>query len=101
MYRDLRKLDCVTTWGTSINYFRSRSPFYILILEEATRGNGGCIIDFRGSSEEHLPLAEFAYNNSFHSSILMTPYEALYVRSVKHHCVGLNLVKGKLGPKVV
>ncbi|KAA3487106.1 reverse transcriptase [Gossypium australe] len=28
--------------------------------------------------EEHLSFAEFAYNNSFQSNILMAPYEALY-----------------------
>ena len=32
---------------------------------------------------EHLPLIEFAYNNSFHSSIGMEPYEALYGRPCK------------------
>ena len=25
-----------------------------------------------------MPLVEFSYNNSFHSSISMAPYEALY-----------------------
>jgi hypothetical protein len=30
--------------------------------------------------EKYLPLVEFAYNNSFHSSIRMPPYEALYGR---------------------
>ncbi|XP_052485141.1 uncharacterized protein LOC128040434 [Gossypium raimondii] len=30
--------------------------------------------------EEYLPLAEFAYNNNFQSSIQMAPYEALYGR---------------------
>ena len=29
---------------------------------------------------EYLPLVGFAYNNSFHSSIGMPPYEALYGR---------------------
>ena len=28
--------------------------------------------------EEHLPLVEFAYNNSHQASIQMAPYEALY-----------------------
>ena len=37
-----------------------------------------CVLDFQGSWDEHLPLVEFAYNNSFHSSIGMSPYEALY-----------------------
>ena len=29
---------------------------------------------------DHLPLIEFAYNNSFQSSIGMAPFEALYGR---------------------
>ena len=39
-----------------------------------------CILDFKGSWEEHLPLVEFAYNNSYQASIQMEPYEALYGR---------------------
>ncbi|XP_016676429.1 uncharacterized protein [Gossypium hirsutum] len=37
-------------------------------------------MDFRGSWEEYLPLAEFAYNNSYQSSIQRALYEALYGR---------------------
>ena len=33
------------------------------------------MIDFN-----HLPLIEFAYNNSYHSSIQIAPFEALYGR---------------------
>jgi hypothetical protein len=33
--------------------------------------------------EKYLPLVEFAYNNSFHSSIRMPPYKALYGRPCK------------------
>ena len=39
-----------------------------------------CVLDFKGSLEEHLPLVEFAYNNSYQASIQMAPYEALYGR---------------------
>ena len=39
-----------------------------------------CVLDHKGSWEEHLPLVEFAYNNSYHASIQMAPYEALYER---------------------
>ena len=39
-----------------------------------------CILDLKGSWEEHLPLVEFAYNNSYQASIQMAPYEALYRR---------------------
>ncbi|WMV13895.1 hypothetical protein MTR67_007280 [Solanum verrucosum] len=44
-------------------------------LEDMLRA---CVIDFNGSWDDHLPLIEFAYNNSYHSSIQIAPYEALY-----------------------
>ncbi|XP_070057886.1 uncharacterized protein [Nicotiana tomentosiformis] len=37
-----------------------------------------CVMDFRGSGDDHLPPIEFAYNNSYYSTIQMAPYEALY-----------------------
>ena len=39
-----------------------------------------CFLDFKGSWEDHLPLVEFAYNNSYRASIKMAPYKALYGR---------------------
>jgi hypothetical protein len=38
------------------------------------------VMDNQTHWEKYLPLVEFAYNNSFHSSIIMPPYEALYER---------------------
>ena len=40
-------------------------------------------MDHKGSWEEHLPLVEFAYKNSYQASIQMAPYEALYGRSCR------------------
>jgi len=37
-----------------------------------------CILDHLCAWDEVLPLIEFTYNNSFHASIGMTPYKALY-----------------------
>ena len=37
-----------------------------------------CIIDFKGIWYKHLPFVEFAYKNSFHSSISMDPCKVLY-----------------------
>ena len=37
-------------------------------------------MDHLGAWDEVLPLIEFTYNNSFHASIGMAPYEALYGR---------------------
>ena len=39
-----------------------------------------CAIEFGGHWDNFLPLAEFSYNNSYHSSIDMAPFEALYGR---------------------
>ena len=39
-----------------------------------------CFLDLKSSWEEHLPLVEFSYNNSYQASIQMAPYEALYGR---------------------
>ena len=41
------------------------------------------MLDFKGSWDRHLPLMEFAYNNSYQSSIEMVPYEALYGRKCR------------------
>ncbi|KAK9010290.1 hypothetical protein V6N11_036801 [Hibiscus sabdariffa] len=49
----------------------------IQVLEDMLRC---CIIDFQGSWEKQLSLAEFVYNNSYQASIQMAPYEALYGR---------------------
>ncbi|GKC30925.1 putative reverse transcriptase domain-containing protein [Tanacetum coccineum] len=49
----------------------------IQTLEDMLRA---CVIDFSGSWNIHLPLAEFSYNNSYHSSIRCAPFEALYGR---------------------
>ena len=39
-----------------------------------------CVIEFCSHWDSFLPLAEFSYNNSYHSSIDMAPFEALYGR---------------------
>src|SRR5262249_18941617 len=42
-----------------------------------------CVIDFGSQWDWHLPLIEFAYNNSYHASIEMALYEALYGRKCR------------------
>ncbi|KAH0695903.1 hypothetical protein KY289_013385 [Solanum tuberosum] len=38
------------------------------------------MIDFGGNWDKFLPLCEFSYNNNYHSSIDMAPFETLYGR---------------------
>ena len=52
-----------------------QSERIIHVLEDMLQA---CVLDHKGSWEEHLPLVEFAYNNSYQASIQMAPYEALY-----------------------
>ncbi|KAE8683830.1 Generative cell specific-1 [Hibiscus syriacus] len=62
----------------------------------------GCVIDFRGSWEDFLPLVEFAYNNNEHASIRMPPYEALYGRRCDTPICWTELHDRKtLGPELV
>src|SRR3954464_960387 len=39
-----------------------------------------CVISFGKNWEKSLPFAEFAYNNSYQSSLNMAPFEFLYGR---------------------
>nr|GEY26110.1 reverse transcriptase domain-containing protein [Tanacetum cinerariifolium] len=52
----------------------------IQTLEDMLRA---CVIDFGNGWERHLPLIEFSYNNSYHASIKVAPFEALYGRKCR------------------
>ncbi|GJZ87785.1 putative reverse transcriptase domain-containing protein [Tanacetum coccineum] len=52
----------------------------IQTLEDMLRA---CVIDFGSGWDKHLPLAEFSYNNSYHTSIKAAPFEALYERKCR------------------
>ncbi|GJT34648.1 putative reverse transcriptase domain-containing protein [Tanacetum coccineum] len=54
-----------------------KSKKTIQTLEDMLRA---CAIDFGKGWVNHLPLVEFSYNNSYHSSIKAAPFEALYGR---------------------
>ncbi|GJV24542.1 reverse transcriptase domain-containing protein [Tanacetum coccineum] len=46
-----------------------------------------CVIDFGKGWERHLPLVEFSYNNSYHASIKVAPFEELYGRKCRSNCL--------------
>ena len=71
----------------------------IRTLEDMLRA---CVLDWGDSWERHLPLVEFAYNNSFHSSIGMSPYEALYGRPCRTPlCCTQVGERSMIGPEIV
>ncbi|WMV14119.1 hypothetical protein MTR67_007504 [Solanum verrucosum] len=71
----------------------------IQTLEDMLRA---CVIDFKGNWDDHLPLIEFAYNNSYHSSIQMAPYEVLYGRRCRSSIGWFEVSEvGLIGPDLV
>ncbi|GJV20832.1 putative reverse transcriptase domain-containing protein [Tanacetum coccineum] len=61
-----------TTYHLQTN---GQSERTIQTLEDMLRA---CVIYFGKGWDRHLPLVEFSYNNSYHTSIKVAPFEALY-----------------------
>ncbi|XP_075091906.1 uncharacterized protein LOC142172048 [Nicotiana tabacum] len=71
----------------------------IQTLEDMLRA---CVVNFGRNWDEHLPLIEFAYNNSYQISIQMSPYEALYERRCRSPVGWFEPAEvGLLGPDLV
>ncbi|KAF5779194.1 putative nucleotidyltransferase, Ribonuclease H [Helianthus annuus] len=71
----------------------------IQTLEDMLRA---CVMDLGGSWDTHLPLVEFSYNNSYHTSIKAAPFEALYVRKCRSPlCWADAGDKRMVGPELV
>ncbi|GJZ59263.1 putative reverse transcriptase domain-containing protein [Tanacetum coccineum] len=60
-------------------------------------------IDLRQESwDVHLPLVEFSYNNSYHSSVRCASFEALYGRKCRSPIMWAEVGEGQLiGPELV
>ncbi|GJS78870.1 putative reverse transcriptase domain-containing protein [Tanacetum coccineum] len=71
------RLDMSTTYHPQSD---GQSEHTIQTLEDMLRA---CVLDFGGSCDVHLPLVEFSYNNSYHSSVRCAPFEALYGRKCR------------------
>ena len=61
-----------------------------------------CMLNFKGSWEDHLHLAEFSYNNSYQASIKMAPFEALYDRKCRSPLYWDDVGESRLiGPEIL
>ena len=57
---------------------------------------------FFGSWDRYISLMEFSYNNSYQTSIAMTPYKALYGRKCRTLVCWTDLNEHKvIGPNIV
>ncbi|GJY13998.1 putative reverse transcriptase domain-containing protein [Tanacetum coccineum] len=71
----------------------------IQTLEDMLRA---CVIDFGKGWDRHLPLIEFSYNNSYHTSIKAAPFEALYGRKCRSPVCWAEVGDAQLtGPEIV
>ncbi|GJR73485.1 putative reverse transcriptase domain-containing protein [Tanacetum coccineum] len=71
----------------------------IQTLEDMLRA---CVIDFGNGWDRHLPLVEFSYNNSYHTSIKAAPFEALYGRKCRSPVCWAEVGEAQLiGPQII
>ena len=95
-----------SAFGTRLNFSTAfhpqtngQSERVIQVLEDMLRGY---VLDFSGSWDRYIPLMEFAYNNSYQSSISMASYEALYGRRCRTPTFWTELNEYKIiGPDLV
>ncbi|GJW80254.1 putative reverse transcriptase domain-containing protein [Tanacetum coccineum] len=90
------RLDMSTTYHPQTD---GQSERTIQTLEDMLRA---CVMDFGGSWDTHLPLIEFSYNNSYHTSIKCAPFEALYGRKCRSPVIWTEVGESQLiGPEIV
>ncbi|GJW62369.1 putative reverse transcriptase domain-containing protein [Tanacetum coccineum] len=71
----------------------------IQTLEDMLRA---CVLDFGKGWDKNLPLVEFLYNNSYHTSIKAAPFEALYGRKCRSPICWAEVGDRQLtGPKII
>ncbi|GKE93780.1 putative reverse transcriptase domain-containing protein [Tanacetum coccineum] len=71
----------------------------IQTLEDMLRA---CVIDFGKGWDRHLPLVEFSYNNSYHTSIKAAPFEVFYGRKCRSPICWAEVGDAQLiGPEII
>nr|GEU59736.1 reverse transcriptase domain-containing protein [Tanacetum cinerariifolium] len=71
----------------------------IQTLEDMLRA---CVIDFGNGWKRHLPLIEFSYNNSYHASIKVALFKALYGRKCRSPVCWAEVEDAQLiGPELI
>ncbi|GJY44221.1 putative nucleotidyltransferase, ribonuclease H [Tanacetum coccineum] len=90
------RLDMSTAYHPQID---GQSERTIQTLEDILRA---CVIEFGSSWDVHLPLAEFSYNNSYHTSIRCVPFKVLYGIKCRSPMLWAKIREGSLiGPELV
>ncbi|GJV12343.1 putative reverse transcriptase domain-containing protein [Tanacetum coccineum] len=77
--------EVVTRHGVPVSIISDRDGRFTSLFWKALHKALGTRLDmnFGKSWDRHLPLVEFSYNNSYHTSIKAAPFEALYGRKCR------------------
>nr|GEU77610.1 reverse transcriptase domain-containing protein [Tanacetum cinerariifolium] len=90
------RLDVSTSYHPKTD---GQSERTIQTLEDMLRA---CVIDFGKSWDRHLPLVEFSYSNSYHTSIKAASFEALYGRKCHSPVCWAKVRDAQLtGPEII
>jgi hypothetical protein len=77
----------------------SQSKWMNQILEDMLQA---CVMEFKSSWVQYLPLIDFANNNSYQATIGMPPYEALYGQKCQSPLYWDNVGERQtLGPELI
>ncbi|GJV98125.1 reverse transcriptase domain-containing protein [Tanacetum coccineum] len=99
--REGHSLRIPPTQGAGQDRFETdgQSERTIQTLEDMLRA---CVLDFGKGWDKHLPLVEFSYNNSYHTSIKAAPFEALYGRKCRSPICWAEVGDSQLtGPEII
>nr|GEX33772.1 putative reverse transcriptase domain-containing protein [Tanacetum cinerariifolium] len=96
---DIPKIAFRTRYGHYEFQTDGQSERTIQILEDMLRAR---VLNFRKDWDRHLPLVEFSYNNSYHTSIKAAPIEALYGRKCRSPICWAEVGDSQLtGPEII
>ncbi|GJZ21508.1 putative reverse transcriptase domain-containing protein [Tanacetum coccineum] len=92
--------EIVARHGVPISIILDHDSCFTLRFWQSMQEASGTGLDM--STDVHLPLVEFSYNNSYHSSVRRAPFEALYGRKCHSPIMWAEVGEGQLiGPELV
>ncbi|GJX67553.1 putative reverse transcriptase domain-containing protein [Tanacetum coccineum] len=90
--------EIVSRYGVPISIISDRDSHFTSRFWQSLQS----ALDFGKGWEKHLPLVEYSYNNSYHASIKVAPFEALYGRKCRSPvcCAEVGDVQ-LMGPEII
>ncbi|GJX97557.1 putative reverse transcriptase domain-containing protein [Tanacetum coccineum] len=94
--------EIVARHGIPVSIISDRDSHFTSRVWQSLHEALACVIDFGNGWDRHLPLVEFSYNNSYHTSIKAAPFEALYGRKCRSPVCWAEVGEAQLtGPEII